>query len=140
MSKAEAISIGTQALDKVGLQARYNAYPHELSGGQQQRVGIARAIATQPEVILFDEPTSALDPEWIGEVLSVMRTLAQEGMTMLIVTHEMTFARQVASRVLLMDEGVIVEEKYTGAVLRRAAEGTHTAVFKDAAKSLSGRR
>ena len=105
MSKAEAISIGTQALDKVGLQARYNAYPHELSGGQQQRVGIARAIATQPEVILFDEPTSALD-----EVLSVMRTLAQEGMTMLIVTHEMTFARQVASRVLLMDEGVIVEE------------------------------
>lgn len=110
MPKAEAISIGTQALDKVGLQARYNAYPHELSGGQQQRVGIARAIATQPEVILFDEPTSALDPEWIGEVLSVMRTLAQEGMTMLIVTHEMTFARQVASRVLLMDEGVIVEE------------------------------
>ena len=73
-------------------------------------MGIARAIATQPEVILFDEPTSALDPEWIGEVLSVMRTLAQEGMTMLIVTHEMTFARQVASRVLLMDEGVIVEE------------------------------
>ena len=92
------------------IRDRYNAYPHELSGGQQQRVGIARAIATQPEVILFDEPTSALDPEWIGEVLSVMRTLAQEGMTMLIVTHEMTFARQVASRVLLMDEGVIVEE------------------------------
>ena len=109
MPKAEAISIGTQALDKVGLQARYDAYPHELSGGQQQRVGIARAIATQPEVILFDEPTSALDPEMVGEVLDVMRELAGEGMTMIVVTHEMGFAREVADRVIFMADGSIVE-------------------------------
>ena len=110
MPRSQAEKAGKRALDKVGLWDRYDYYPHQLSGGQQQRVGIARAIATEPEVILFDEPTSALDPELIGEVLQVMKQLAQEGMTMLIVTHEMTFARQVASRVLLMDEGVIVEE------------------------------
>lgn len=110
MPKAEALILGRQALDKVGMHDRYDYYPHELSGGQQQRVGIARAIAAQPEVILFDEPTSALDPELIGEVLAVIRQLAKEGMTMMIVTHEMHFARQAASRVLFMDEGVIVEE------------------------------
>ena len=110
MPKDQAVETAFQALEKVGLRDRAAAYPHQLSGGQQQRIGIARAIATQPELILFDEPTSALDPELIGEVLQVMKQLAQEGMTMLIVTHEMTFARQVASRVLLMDEGVIVEE------------------------------
>lgn len=110
MPKDQAVEIAFQALEKVGLRDRAEAYPHQLSGGQQQRIGIARAIATQPELILFDEPTSALDPELIGEVLQVMKQLAQEGMTMLIVTHEMNFARQVSSQVLFMDEGVIVEQ------------------------------
>lgn len=110
MPRAEAQSRGREALDKVGMQGYYDDYPHQLSGGQQQRVGIARAIAVSPEVILLDEPTSALDPELIGEVLSVLRKLAQEGMTMLIVTHEMNFARQAASRILFMDGGQIVEE------------------------------
>lgn len=110
MPKEMAIRIGKKALDKVGLFDRYDYYPHQLSGGQQQRVGIARAIATDPEVILFDEPTSALDPELINEVLDVMKNLAQEGMTMLVVTHEMNFARNIASHVIFMDQGVIVEE------------------------------
>lgn len=110
MPKDQAVEIAFQALEKVELRDRAEAYPHQLSGGQQQRIGIARAIATQPELILFDEPTSALDPELIGEVLQVMKQLAQEGMTMLIVTHEMNFARQVSSQVLFMDEGVIVEQ------------------------------
>ena len=110
MDQQQAQEIGKRALDKVGLQDRYDYYPHQLSGGQQQRVGIARAIATNPEVILFDEPTSALDPELIGGVLEVIRELANEGMTMIIVTHEMNFAKHVSSKVVLMDEGVIVEE------------------------------
>ena len=110
MPKDQAVETAFQALEKVGLRDRAEAYPHQLSGGQQQRIGIARAIATQPELILFDEPTSALDPELIGEVLQVMKQLAQEGMTMLIVTHEMNFARQVSSQVLFMDEGMIVEQ------------------------------
>lgn len=110
MPKSQAIQIGKRALDKVGLSKRYDYYPHQLSGGQQQRVGIARAIATDPELILFDEPTSALDPELIGEVLEVMKQLAAEGMTMLVVTHEMNFARNVASKVIFMDKGVVVEE------------------------------
>lgn len=109
MDREEANKIGMQALDKVGLQDRYHYYPHQLSGGQQQRVGIARAIATQPEVILFDEPTSALDLELIDDVLSVMKDLANEGMTMLVVTHEMNFAKHVSTNVLFMDQGVIVE-------------------------------
>lgn len=108
--KQEAISIGKKALDKVGLSERYDYYPSQLSGGQQQRVGIARAIAVNPDVILFDEPTSALDPELIGEVLSVMKTLAKEGTTMIVVTHEMAFAQDVANHVIFMDGGVIVEE------------------------------
>ncbi|HFI0640740.1 TPA: amino acid ABC transporter ATP-binding protein [Streptococcus suis] len=108
--KQEAERIGKAALDKVGLSDKYDSYPSQLSGGQQQRVGIARAIATSPEVIYFDEPTSALDPELIGEVLAVMMQLAKEGMTMVVVTHEMGFARAVADRVIFMDGGQIIEE------------------------------
>ncbi len=106
----EATSIAKAALDKVGLSDKYDSYPSQLSGGQQQRVGIARAIAISPDVILFDEPTSALDPELIGEVLGVMKQLAYEGVTMIVVTHEMSFARDVASNVIFMDGGVIVEQ------------------------------
>ena len=109
MPKAEAIDRGRQALEKVGLADRRDAYPLQLSGGQQQRVAIARAIAAQPEIIYFDEPTSALDPELTGEVLNVMRALANEGMTMLVVTHEMRFARTVSNRVVFMEQGRIVE-------------------------------
>lgn len=110
MQKPQAVEIGKRALDKVGLSDRYDYYPHQLSGGQQQRVGIARAIATEPELILFDEPTSALDPELIGEVLEVMKQLASEGMTMIVVTHEMNFARNVSTKVIFMDKGIVVEE------------------------------
>lgn len=108
--KAEALARAKAALDKVGLSERYDYYPSQLSGGQQQRVGIARAIAVDPDVLLFDEPTSALDPELIGEVLAVMKKLAKEGATMIIVTHEMTFAQEVANKVIFMDGGVIVEQ------------------------------
>ena len=108
--KAEAAKIAKEALDKVGLSDRYDYYPSQLSGGQQQRVGIARAIAVKPEVILFDEPTSALDPELIGEVLNVMKELAKEGVTMVVVTHEMSFAHDVANKVVFMEGGVVVEE------------------------------
>lgn len=106
----EAEKIVLDLLHKVGLQDKANAIPDELSGGQQQRVAIARALAMQPKVMLFDEPTSALDPEMVGEVLAVMKELARDGMTMVVVTHEMGFAREVADRVIFMDEGVIVEE------------------------------
>lgn len=99
-----------ELLEKVGLLDKINAYPNQLSGGQQQRVAIARALAMQPRIMLFDEPTSALDPEMVGEVLSVMQALAEEGMTMVVVTHEMGFAREVANRVIFIDQGVIVEE------------------------------
>lgn len=108
--KQEALRIAQAAIEKVGLKAYEDYYPHELSGGQQQRIGIARAIALKPEVILFDEPTSALDPELIGDVLQVMRQLAEEGVTMVVVTHEMSFARDVANHILFMDQGQIVEE------------------------------
>lgn len=107
--KADAIRTGKLALDKVGLSDRYDYYPSQLSGGQQQRVAIARAVAANPEIIYFDEPTSALDPELTGEVLQVMRNLADEGMTMLVVTHEMSFARNVSNKVILMEDGSIVE-------------------------------
>ncbi len=110
MKKAEAEEIGRKLLAKVGLSDRCDHYPAQLSGGQQQRVAIARALATDPEIIYFDEPTSALDPELIGEVLSVMRQLAEEGMTMLVVTHEMNFARNVSSRVVFMEDGNIIEQ------------------------------
>lgn len=109
MPKNEAERIARAALDKVGLADKWNSYPNALSGGQQQRVAIARALATNPEIIYFDEPTSALDPELTGEVLEVMRNLAQEGMTMLVVTHELSFAKNVSSRVIFMDNGVIAE-------------------------------
>ncbi|KAB7786537.1 amino acid ABC transporter ATP-binding protein [Bifidobacterium cebidarum] len=108
--KEDAERIAKEALDKVGLSDRYDYYPSQLSGGQQQRVSIARAIAVKPEVIFFDEPTSALDPELIGEVLSVMKNLANQGITMIVVTHEMRFARNVATHVVFMEGGVIVEE------------------------------
>ncbi len=107
--REEAAGIAEDYLDRVGLADQADSYPAELSGGQQQRVGIARALAMQPELLLFDEPTSALDPELIGEVLSVMRDLADEGMTMLCVTHEMDFARSVASTLTVLDDGRIVE-------------------------------
>ncbi|WP_083931508.1 amino acid ABC transporter ATP-binding protein [Caldicellulosiruptor sp. F32] len=110
MKKEEAMEIGLELLDKVGLKDKANSYPAQLSGGQQQRVAIARALAMKPKVMLFDEPTSALDPELVGEVLNVMKELANEGMTMLVVTHEMGFAREVADRVVFMDKGKIIEE------------------------------
>ena len=109
-SEEEAVAKGEKLLDRVGLQAHTHKYPAQLSGGQQQRVAIARALAMDPIAMLFDEPTSALDPEMIQEVLEVMVTLAREGMTMVCVTHEMGFARQVADRVIFMDEGQIVED------------------------------
>jgi polar amino acid transport system ATP-binding protein len=108
-SKGDAKEKADFLLKKVGIQDKSGAYPDNLSGGQQQRVAIARALAMDPKVMLFDEPTSALDPEMIGEVLDVMKTLAKEGMTMVVVTHEMGFAREVADRVIFMDEGAIVE-------------------------------
>jgi polar amino acid transport system ATP-binding protein len=108
--KEEAEKIAYGLLDKVGIREKANVYPTKLSGGQQQRVAIARALAMQPKLMLFDEPTSALDPEMIGEVLDVMVNLAKEGMTMIVVTHEMGFAREVADRVIFMDYGVILEE------------------------------
>jgi glutamate/aspartate transport system ATP-binding protein len=109
-SRDEATANGLKYLDRVGLLARQDKYPAQLSGGQQQRVAIARALAMDPVAMLFDEPTSALDPEMVGEVLDVMAALAQEGMTMMVVTHEMGFARRVADRVVFMDEGRIVED------------------------------
>jgi ABC-type polar amino acid transport system ATPase subunit len=110
ISEAEANAIARELLAKVGLPGKEASYPDELSGGQQQRVAIARALAMKPDVMLFDEPTSALDPEMVGEVLQVMKNLAAEGMTMVVVTHEMGFAREVGHRVIFMDGGYIVEE------------------------------
>ena len=109
-SKAEAEARAMELLKRIGLEDKANAYPSSLSGGQKQRVAIARSLAMDPEVILFDEPTSALDPEMVGEVLELMKDLAKEGMTMVIVTHEMGFAREVGTRILFMDEGRIIEE------------------------------
>lgn len=110
LSKEEAEAKAEELLRRVGLLDKANAYPAQLSGGQKQRIAIARALAMEPEIMLFDEPTSALDPEMVGEVLNVMKQLADEGMTMIVVTHEMGFAREVASRVLFMDEGTIIEQ------------------------------
>ncbi|RHW35673.1 amino acid ABC transporter ATP-binding protein [Neobacillus notoginsengisoli] len=109
-SQSEAKETAMKYLEKVGIPDKANSYPAQLSGGQQQRVAIARGLAMKPEIMLFDEPTSALDPEMIGEVLDVMKTLAKEGMTMVVVTHEMGFAREVADRIVFMDEGKILEE------------------------------
>src|SRR3954463_12289859 len=110
ISKAEAEKMALELLDKVGLKEKASSYPGELSGGQKQRVAIARALAMNPKIMLFDEPTSALDPEMVGDVLEVMKQLAKEGMTMVVVTHEMGFAREVGDRVIFMDGGYIVEE------------------------------
>ena len=110
LSDAQPRTRASELLQKVGLIDKIDAYPNQLSGGQQQRVAIARALAMQPRIMLFDEPTSALDPEMVGEVLAVMQALAEEGMTMVVVTHEMGFARQVADRVIFLDEGLVVED------------------------------
>ncbi len=110
MKQAEAEELAKELLKKVGLEDKAESYPAQLSGGQQQRIAIARALAMKPDIMLFDEPTSALDPEMVGEVLAVMKDLADAGMTMVVVTHEMGFAREVASRVLFMDEGYVCEE------------------------------
>jgi len=110
VARTEAETLATQLLDRVGIPQKAHAFPAQLSGGQQQRVAIARALAMRPKAMLFDEPTSALDPEMIKEVLDVMRDLASDGMTMIVVTHEMGFAREVADRVIFMDDGLIVEE------------------------------
>lgn len=136
-SKAEAESVALAMLERVGLADRGNAMPSQLSGGQQQRVAIARALSMNPALMLFDEPTSALDPELVGDVLAVMRSLADEGMTMLVVTHEMAFAREVADRVVFMDGGVVVEQgdpaqvigdpqhERTRSFLKRVLDPTH---------------
>lgn len=110
MTKEEAIEAGRKLLKRVGLDAKADAYPSQLSGGQKQRVAIARALAMNPDIMLFDEPTSALDPEMVGEVLAVMQELAREGMTMVVVTHEIGFAREVSDRIIFMDDGYIVEQ------------------------------
>lgn len=137
-SKAEAEKIAMKNLEHVGLADRGDALPSQLSGGQQQRVAIARALSMNPDIMLFDEPTSALDPELVGDVLKVMRELAEDGMTMMVVTHEMSFARDVADRVIFMDGGVIVEqgpasqvitnpqEERTQQFLKRVLDPTHT--------------
>jgi len=121
-ARAEARAAAVELLERVGLAEHVAKFPRELSGGQQQRVAIARALAMRPRIMLFDEVTSALDPELVGEVLEVMRALAAEGMTMVIVTHEMGFARDVADRVIFMDDGVIVEEGPPGAIFSSPAQ------------------
>jgi polar amino acid transport system ATP-binding protein len=122
LTAVQSRSRATELLAKVGLLDKIDAYPNQLSGGQQQRVAIARALAMQPRIMLFDEPTSALDPEMVGEVLAVMQALAEEGMTMVVVTHEMAFARQVADRVLFMDDGALVEEGSPAHIFDRPRE------------------
>ncbi len=122
LDRGEARARAEAVLERVGLADRRDHYPSQLSGGQQQRVGIARAIAMEPEAVLLDEPTSALDPELVGEVLGVIQSLAAEGMTMVVVTHEMTFAREIASRVVFMDEGRVVEAGSPAAVFDAARE------------------
>ena len=120
--KDEAQKIAEEALNKVGLLDRKDYYPSQLSGGQQQRVGIARAVATKPDVVLFDEPTSALDPELVGEVLNVIKNLAKEGTTMIVVTHEIAFAEEVATQVVFMDGGVVVEKGTSNDIFYRPKE------------------
>ncbi|MEW5898118.1 MAG: amino acid ABC transporter ATP-binding protein [Bacillota bacterium] len=122
LPRSQAEELGRTLLAKVGLTDKADVYPHQLSGGQQQRVAIARALAMQPKVMLFDEPTSALDPEMVGEVLAVMKDLAREGMTMVVVTHEMGFAREVGDRVIFIDEGRIIEENRPQEIFTRPRE------------------
>lgn len=128
VSRTEAVALAESLLAKVGLSEKRDAWPSSLSGGQQQRVAIARALAMQPSIMLFDEPTSALDPELVGDVLEVMKNLAREGMTMVIVTHEMGFAREVADRVIFIDQGVI-QEQGTPAEIFTAPKNPRTAAF-----------
>ena len=132
---AEARDRAEALLAKVGVLDKRDAYPNQLSGGQQQRVAIARALAMQPRIMLFDEPTSSLDPEMVGEVLAVMQTLAEEGMTMVVVTHEMGFARRVADRVLFLDDGQLVEEGPPGDLFERPRRSAHAAVPEQGALS-----
>lgn len=129
-SETEAKETAKSLLNQVGLEDKLHAYPDSLSGGQKQRVAIARALAMNPNIMLFDEPTSALDPEMIGEVLDVMKDLAQSGMTMIVVTHEMGFAREMGDRVIFMDEGVIVEEAHPDQLFTAPSE-TRTKEFLD---------
>ncbi|WP_034950570.1 amino acid ABC transporter ATP-binding protein [Erwinia oleae] len=128
LSRRQAQARATALLEKVGLSDKLNAWPNSLSGGQQQRVAIARALAMEPKIMLFDEPTSALDPELVGEVLAVMKTLAHEGMTMVIVTHEMAFAREVSDRVMFIDQGII-QEMGSPEQLFTAPQNPRTAAF-----------
>ncbi len=121
-SREEAIAIAKEHLDKVGLSDKYDAYPANMSGGQQQRVGIARALSLKPEVVLFDEPTSALDPELVGDVLSVMRQIAKKGITMIVVTHEIQFAMDIATKVVVMDKGQIIEQGTPKEIFSNAKE------------------
>ena len=123
LSKGEAIKIGEELLNKVGLIEKKDDYPSSLSGGQKQRIAIARALAMKPAVMLFDEPTSALDPEMVGEVLTVMKDLANDGMTMIVVTHEMGFAREVGDRILFMDNGIVLEEGTPSEIFDNPNEG-----------------
>ncbi|WP_374213293.1 amino acid ABC transporter ATP-binding protein [Streptomyces sp. G1] len=143
-NKAEAEAVARKNLARVGLSDKSEAYPAQLSGGQQQRVAIARALSMGPEVMLFDEPTSALDPELVGEVLAVMRVLAGEGMTMMVVTHEMSFAREVADRVVFMDGGVIVEQgpaaQVVGDPLEERTRGFLNRILDPAAAEAPGAR
>lgn len=118
ISNGDAVKKGSELLEKVGLLDKKNVYPNSLSGGQKQRIAIARALAMEPDVMLFDEPTSALDPEMVGEVLGVMKSLAKDGMTMVVVTHEMGFAKEVGDRILFMDEGRIIEEGTPGEIFQ----------------------
>ena len=128
MSKPEATKLATKLLERVGLQEKISSYPNQLSGGQKQRIAIVRALAMNPRVMLFDEPTSALDPEMVGEVLDVMKQLAKDGMTMVVVTHEMRFAREVGTRILFLDDGYLVEEG-TPAEIFTAPKENRTKLF-----------
>ncbi len=128
VKQEEAKKISIEVLEKVGLSEKLNHYPSQLSGGQQQRVGIARALALNPEVILFDEPTSALDPELVGEVLSVIRKIAKEGITMIVVTHEMGFARDVSNHVVFMDDDAHYRRRQPGRHFQSSPRGTHEAI------------
>ncbi len=135
MPKAQAVELGRRALDRVGMSGRMDHYPSQLSGGQQQRVAIARAMAADPEIIYFDEPTSALDPELTGEVLAVMRRLAEDGVTMLVVTHELGFARTVSNQVVFMEDGAVVEAGPTREVFERPREARTRAFLQPGGQS-----
>ena len=135
MPRAQAEELGRRALDRVGLSDRMDHYPSQLSGGQQQRVAIARAMAAEPEIIYFDEPTSALDPELTGEVLAVMRRLAEDGMTMLVVTHELGFARTVSSQVVFMEDGAVVEAGPTREVFEHPRQARTRAFLQTGGQS-----